>query len=106
MSIEGVNLFVGGGIGASQIKEINSWQISLPGRTLSGTAYKKNVISTSYALYAGIEKRWDDNLTFELVYARKHYGKTPKTESLIPTVSSGLKSLKAHNLSFGMRFNI
>ena len=111
-----VNFFIGGGIGLAQIKEKISRGVITAKKVYnnegdSANHYIEDYFASSkkknnfaYTLIAGTSvKIWDNNITFEMAYNWKNFGKTKykKEDS-----QSASRRYSGHILTVGVRFDI
>lgn len=104
-----VTIFVGGGIGLSQIGGSHIFT-NKSYNYFTGIEYKespikaryKNVMNVSYAFHAGIGVKLNSNLTSELYYSYKDLGKTTENSA----IKANTLHYRGHYTGIGLRLDI
>jgi opacity protein-like surface antigen len=96
-------VFVGAGVGVSQVKGKYTWKDSSDGET--GTAKAKQKYNLAFAAYVGGSYEFTPGVTGELTYSYRDMGKTKKFKDANNDNISAIH-YKGHNLGAGVRFDI
>lgn len=109
VNVSPVSIFVGGGVGLSQVKATHLYTNKVF-NAQNGTPYKedplkskyKNNLNLAYTLHAGVGIKMTPSLTTEVFYSYKDLGKTVEsTYGKLNTVS-----FKGHYTGIGLRLDI
>lgn len=96
-------MFVGAGVGVSQVKAKYTWND--PDTTESRTLKAKQKYNLAFAAYVGGSYEFTPGVTGELTYSYRDMGKTKKFKNS-NGCTVGTIHYKGHNIGAGVRFDI
>lgn len=99
-------VFAGAGIGFAQINEESAWTFPMGNQTLKGSVIKKTANNFACSLSVGGSLEIRDNLTVDLAYALRNFGKTTRAER--PNLKQTLlpKKVVRQDITFSIRMDV
>ena len=100
--VDAAKLFVGAGVGASQVKAKATGGATINGVNVSLTAKAKQKYNLAFAGYVGGSYEFTPGVTGDVTYSYRDMGKTKKTKEL----GNETFHYRGHHVGVGVRFDI
>ena len=100
--VDAAKLFVGAGVGASQVKTKATGVATINGANVNVSAKAKQKYNLAFAGYVGGSYEFIPGVTGELTYSYRDMGKTKK----IKDIGNETVHYKGHHVGVGVRFDI